>query len=55
MATFKDMEDSLKSFMIANKTEWSMRVFTSEQKIKYPLYILKAIGKDTEDKSYADE
>lgn len=52
--TKRDVE-SLKSFMIANKTEWSMRVFTSEQKIKYPLYILKAIGKDTEDKSYADE
>jgi predicted ATP-dependent endonuclease of OLD family len=27
-----------------NKTEWSMRVFLSEKKIKYPRYILDAIG-----------
>ena len=33
----KDIEsrdpDSIKSFMIGNKTDWSMRVFTSEKKI----------------------
>ena len=41
--------ESIKSFMIGNKTDWSMRVFTSTQKIKYPQYILAAIGKDTMD------
>ena len=48
----KDIEsrdpDSIKSFMIGNKTDWSMRVFTSEKKINYPSYILKAIGIDSE-------
>lgn len=35
-----------------NKTEWSMRVFLSEKRIKYPKYILEAIGIDsTEDNS----
>jgi len=38
-------EESIKEFMINNKTEWSMRVFNSAQKIHYPAYILKAIGK----------
>jgi predicted ATP-dependent endonuclease of OLD family len=30
-----------------NKTEWSMRVFKSEKRIKYPQYILNAIGINT--------
>lgn len=47
--------ESIKSFMIGNKTDWSMRVFTSEQKIKYPQYILKAIGKGDEGKDDTDE
>ena len=55
----KDIEsrdpDSIKSFMIGNKTVWSMRVFTSEQKIKYPQYILKAIGKGDKGKGDTDE
>lgn len=37
--------ESIVQFMINNKTEWSMRVFVSEQKVNYPLYILEAIGK----------
>lgn len=36
--------DGLLEFMRKNKTEWSMRVFLSKQKIKYPKYILEAIG-----------
>ncbi len=40
----RDVE-SIKDFMKKNKTEWSMRVFISDQRIKYPRYILKAIGK----------
>lgn len=43
----KSYED-LCAFMIKNKTEWSMRVFESEQKIHYPKYIEKAIGKQDE-------
>ena len=31
----------------SNKTEWSMRVFKSDKRIKYPKYILKAIGINT--------
>lgn len=48
--------ESIKDFMIRNKTDWSMRVFISEQNIKYPRYILKAIGKatDKEDKTVED-
>lgn len=41
-------EDSIREFMLKNKTEWSMRVFTSDEKIKYPDYILQAIGIDPE-------
>jgi len=37
-------EQSILEFMTNNKTEWSMRVFNSTQKIHYPSYILKAIG-----------
>ena len=37
-------EQSILEFMTNNKTEWSMRVFNSTQKIQYPSYILKAIG-----------
>ena len=37
-------EESIKEFMIKNKTEWSMRVFNSTKRIHYPTYILKAIG-----------
>lgn len=33
----------LEAFMKANKTEWSMRVFLSETRISYPLYIEQAI------------
>ncbi len=36
--------EDIKNFMIANKTEWSMRVFLSDDKIDYPTYILNAIG-----------
>ena len=36
--------DKLLGFLEKNKTEWSMRVFLSDKKIKYPKYILKAIG-----------
>ncbi|WP_455596599.1 ATP-dependent nuclease [Cloacibacillus porcorum] len=45
---------SILNFMIGNKTEWSMRVFTNEKNITYPQYILKAIGitnKSTDDNS----
>lgn len=41
-------EDSIREFMLKNKTEWSMRVFTSKEKIKYPTYILQAIDKNPE-------
>ena len=37
------------SFMLNNKTEWSMRVFQSDEKIKYPTYIKKAIEKRTDE------
>ncbi len=47
--------ESIKRFMISNKTDWSMRVFTSKQKITYPQYILKAIGKGDEGKGNIDE
>lgn len=43
-----DIEDKtyeeIQEFMIKNKTEWSLRVFTSKEKISYPKYILDAIG-----------
>ncbi|MDP3387453.1 MAG: AAA family ATPase [Eubacteriales bacterium] len=46
--TLKDIEEFMSKAQ--NKTEWSMRVFESEKKIKYPQYILEAIGIDaTED------
>lgn len=48
-------EESIKSFMIGNKTDWSMRVFISAQNIKYPQYILKAIGVVDESKVDSDE
>ena len=55
----KDIEsrdpESIKNFMLGNKTNWSMRVFTSDQKIKYPRYILKAIGVVNESKVELDE
>ena len=40
--------DNLKEFMINNKTEWSIRVFNSTEKIAYPQQILDAISIDTE-------
>ena len=46
----RDVE-SIKDFMKKNKTDWSMRVFISDQKIKYPEYILKAIGKITDEEN----
>lgn len=48
-------EESIKSFMIGNKTDWSMRVFTSNQKIKYPQYILEAIGMSDRGEVDSDE
>lgn len=36
-------KEEILSFMEKNKTEWSFRVFDSEEKIKYPEYILDAI------------
>lgn len=47
--------ESIKDFMIKNKTDWSVRVFTSKQKITYPQYILKAIGKGNKGKDDTDE
>jgi len=47
--------ESIKNFMIDNKTDWSMRVFTSKQKITYPQYILKAIGRGDEGMDDIDE
>ena len=41
---------SILNFMLGNKTEWSMRVFTNEKNIVYPQYILKAIGITNEGK-----
>ncbi len=47
---------SILQFMIKNKTEWSMRVFVSNQKINYPQYILEAIGKaDADAEGNSDE
>lgn len=46
---------SILSFMKGNKTEWSMRVFTSEKRIIYPQYILKAIGITNEDMENSSE
>lgn len=48
-------KNSIKNFMIGNKTDWSMRVFTSDQKIKYPQYILAAIGMNDKGKVDSDE
>ncbi len=39
--SYQDIED----FMINNKTEWGLRVYLSNEKIEYPIYILDAIGK----------
>lgn len=36
-------KEEIQSFMSGNKTEWSFRVFDSDEKIKYPEYILNAI------------
>jgi len=47
--------ERIKDFMIKNKTEWSMRVFISDKKIKYPEYILKAIGKVNVDEKIETE
>lgn len=41
--------DSIKEFMIKNKTDWSMRVFISDQQIAYPKYIMDAIGKSPDE------
>ena len=41
--------DSIRDFMKNNKTTWSMRVFSSEEKIVYPTYILKSIGIDSDE------
>ena len=47
--------ESIKNFMIGNKTDWSMRVFTSDQNIKYPKYVLEAIGVGNANKVISDE
>lgn len=47
--------ESIKNFMIGNKTDWSMRVFTSDQNIKYPKYVLEAIGVGDANKVVSDE
>ena len=50
----RSVEDIVQ-FMVKNKTEWSMRVFISDEKINYPRYILEAIGKsdsDTDEGTY---
>ena len=39
--------EDIRIFMLNNKTEWSMRVFLSKDKINYPKYINRAIGKIT--------
>ena len=41
--------------MIKNKTEWSMRVFVSKERINYPAYILKAIEVDYNNTGDANE
>lgn len=41
--------DGIRNFMKNNKTTWSMRVFSSEEKIVYPTYILKSIGIDSDE------
>lgn len=55
----KDIEsrdiESIKNFMLGNKTEWSMRVLTSKKRIKYPTYILEAIGIADKHRSDVDE
>lgn len=55
----KDIEsrdiESIKNFMLGNKTEWSMRVFTSKKRIKYPTYILEAIGIANKHRGDSDE
>lgn len=55
----KDIEsrniESIKNFMLGNKTEWSMRVFTSKKRIKYPTYILEAIGIANKHRGDVDE
>lgn len=38
-------ETEVLSFMLANKTEWSMRIFDYDEKINYPQHILDAIKK----------
>ncbi|MBR2109467.1 MAG: AAA family ATPase [Ruminococcus sp.] len=48
-------QKSIQSFMTNHKTDWSMRVFASSKKINYPQYILKAIGKATDNKDDANE
>ena len=36
-------EDALRRYMKNNKTECALAIFSSDQKIKYPEYILKAV------------
>ena len=48
-------QESILEFMKNNKTDWSMRVFSSSNKINYPKYILKAIEKLDESKEIFDE
>lgn len=38
--------DQICSFMINNKTDWSLRVFESQEKISYPQYVMDAINID---------
>lgn len=39
-----DTDESLLKFMRANKTECALKIFNTEQTVKFPKYILKAIG-----------
>lgn len=48
-------EKSIIEFMTNNKTEWSMRVFNSTQKIHYPSYVLKAIGISDDSENVTNE
>lgn len=51
----KRNREELIDFMIKNKTEWSMRVFVSKERINYPAYILKAIEVDYNNTGDANE
>ena len=39
-----DTDETLLKFMKANKTDCALKIFNTERTIKFPRYILKAIG-----------